>query len=134
MTSILKSGPQSLAETVVSLDHRNALVHDPPEVALDGTVKYTLGGSIFVPEEPGVYLIHDLRGVLYVGRTGNLYQRYFQHYWDSHNSRVTAALRRPLGRLEFSWMTVDGCDQASLERELIRALQPLCNRLLYKAN
>ncbi|WP_157695141.1 GIY-YIG nuclease family protein [Nakamurella panacisegetis] len=124
--------PRSLADAVTTFDHREALVHDPPQMVLDGTVRYTLGGSVSVPADPGVYLIHDLRGVLYVGRTANLYQRYFQHYWDSHNSRVTAALRRPLGRMEFSWMSVDLVDQADLERTLIRSLQPLCNRLLYK--
>jgi excinuclease UvrABC nuclease subunit len=124
--------PRSIAEAEFLHRIREALVHDPPEVVVDGTVDYTLGGSLSVPEEPGVYLVHDLRGVLYIGRTANMHQRYLQHYRDSHNSRVTAVLRRPLGRLQFSWMTVDVCDQARLERNLIRAIQPLCNRLLYR--
>ena len=134
MTNSVDAAPQSLAHAGVLSLLREALVYDPPGVVLDGTVQYTMGGSISVPEAPGVYFIHDLRGVLYVGRTVNLYHRYFQHYWDSHNTGVTAVLRRPVGRLEFSWMTVDACDLAALERDLIRAFQPLCNRLLYKTN
>lgn len=126
--------PRSIAEAEFIHEIRNALVYDPPEIVLDGTVAYTLGGSLSVPQGPGVYLIHDLRGVLYVGRTANLNQRYFQHYWDSHNSRVTAVLRQPVGRLEFSWITTELSQQVQLERDLIRAIQPLCNRLLYRNN
>ncbi|WP_421874605.1 hypothetical protein [Mycolicibacterium wolinskyi] len=125
--------PRATAEADALNKAREALVHNPPEVVLDGTVSYTIGGSLSVPEEPGVYLIHDLRGVLYIGRTGNLYKRYLQHYFDSHNSGVTAVQRRPLGRLEFSWMRVDLCEQVRVERDLIRAIQPLCNQLLYKS-
>lgn len=126
--------PRSIAEAEFIHQTRDALVYDPPEIILDGTVAYTVGGSLSVPHKPGVYLIHDLRGVLYVGRTANLHQRYFQHYWDSHNSKVTAVLRRPVGRIEFSWITTDLSEQAQLERDLIRAIQPLCNRLLYRNN
>lgn len=111
---------------------RQALVADPPDIHLDGTVAYSQGGSLSVPQRPGVYLIHDLRGVLYVGRTANLHQRYFQHYWGSHNNKVTAVLRRPVGRLEFSWIVSELDEQIELERDLIRAIQPLCNRLLYQ--
>jgi predicted GIY-YIG superfamily endonuclease len=126
--------PRSVAEAELIHQTRNALVYDPPEIFLDETVNYTLGGSLSVPQKPGVYLIHDLRGVLYIGRTANLHQRYFQHYWDSHNCGVTAVLKSPVGRLEFSWITTDLSIQAELERDLIRAIQPLCNRLLYRNN
>lgn len=111
---------------------RQALVAEPPSIHLDGTVTYSQGGSLSVPQRPGVYLIHDLRGVLYVGRTANLYQRFFQHYWGSHNNSVTTVLRRPVGRLEFSWILSGMDEQKELERDLIRAIQPLCNRLLYQ--
>jgi predicted GIY-YIG superfamily endonuclease len=113
---------------------REALVQSPPEIALDGTVQYTAGGSIVMPPRPGVYLIHDLRGALYIGRTANLHTRYRQHFWGSHNDRVNVALQRPVGRMDFSWMIVDLNEQAAVERELIRAIQPLCNRLLYTTN
>lgn len=126
--------PRSIAEAELIHHVRDTLVEDPPEISLDGTVAYSMGGSLSVPRGPGVYLIHDLRGVLYIGRTANLHQRFLQHYWDSHNSRVTAVLRRSVGRLEFSWITTDLGDQAQLERDLIRAIQPLCNRLLYRNN
>jgi hypothetical protein len=134
MVTTQTTSPRSIAEAELIHRTRHALVYDPPEIDLDGTVGYTAGGSLSVPERPGVYLIHDLRGVLYVGRTANLHTRYFQHYWDSHNSKVTAVLRRPLGRLDFSWIISDRGEQSQLERELIRAMQPVCNRLMYRNN
>jgi excinuclease UvrABC nuclease subunit len=134
MATTEAASPRSIAEAELLHHKRDALVYDPPEIDLDGTVSYTAGGSLSVPQRPGVYLIHDLRGVLYVGRTANLHTRYFQHYWDSHNSKVTAVLRKPMGRLEFSWINSDLGEQAQLERELIRAIQPVCNRLLYRKN
>ena len=122
----------SLGNVEILYQSREALVSDPPEIRLDGTVDYTMGGSMSVPRAEGVYLIHDLRGVLYVGRTVNLHTRFVQHYRASHNDRVTTVLRRPMGRLEFSWMISELGEQEEVERNLIRAIQPLCNRLLYR--
>lgn len=124
--------PPATSEADFIFQARQSLVSDPPEINLNGTVAYSQGGSLSVPARPGVYLIHDLRGVLYIGRTTNLHQRYFQHYWGSHNKQVTAVLRRPVGRLEFSWIASDIDEQVELERDLIRKIQPLCNRLLYQ--
>ncbi len=112
--------------------HRRAhLVKSPPRISVDGTVPFVPGWALRVPHEPGVYLVHDLRGPLYVGLTEDLNQRFHQHYWDSHNRLLSQALAHPCGEIRFSWILTKPREQAQLERELIRALQPLCNDLMY---
>src|SRR5215470_12662107 len=76
-----------------------------PGITLDGTVWYRRGWSLSIPKEPGVYLIHDLRGVLYVGRTRNLLQRFEQHYHTTHSRLLAQAIARPVGLTWFSWRT-----------------------------
>lgn len=99
----------------------------PPSVAPDGSVPYRLGWALGVPDDSGVYLIHDLRGMLYVGRADLLRRRFEEHYLDSHNPAVRQALRFAVGQLTFSWVLVAAPEQIELERNLIRALRPLCN-------
>lgn len=113
-------------------DWRHALAFDPPEVRLDGRIPARAGLAGCVPDEAGIYLFHDLRGVLYVGRTGHLRRRFIQHLEGSHNSWLTGALRRPVGELGFGWFLADAGEQDDLERNLIRTFRPLCNHLLYR--
>jgi excinuclease UvrABC nuclease subunit len=86
---------------------------------------------MLVPERPGVYLLHDLRGILYAGRTRNLSLRFHQHYWLTKNELLAVAMQRPFGELTFSWILVDGeNERADLERRVIAWLKPPCNRLI----
>lgn len=101
-------------------------------MAVAGAVPFVPGWVLRVPHRPGVYLIHDLRGPLYVGLTEDLNERFHQHYWDSHNRRLAQALAHPFGEIQFTWFLTKPHEQAPLERELIRALQPLCNDLMYR--
>src|SRR5262245_13955745 len=87
--------------------------------------------QMLVPQRAGVYLLHDLRGVLYVGSTSNLYRRFDQHYWLTKNDLIELAMRQPFGQLTFSWFLVADDDRrAALERLLIGWLQPPCNRVI----
>lgn len=113
-------------------DWRRELAFNPPTVLFDGRIPARLGLVGCVPEEPGIYLFHDLRGVLYVGRTTKLRRRFRQHIDGSHNSWLAGALRRPVGDLGFGWFLADAGEQDDLERALIRTFQPLCNHLLYR--
>ncbi len=45
-------------------------------------------------------MLHDLRGVLYVGATGNLNRRFHQHYWLTEDELLAEAMRRPLGETQ----------------------------------
>jgi predicted GIY-YIG superfamily endonuclease len=86
---------------------------------------------MLVPRLAGVYLLHDLRGVLYVGSTRDLYRRFDQHYWLTANDLIEQAMRQPFGELTFSWFLVaeDG-RRTALERLLIGWLLPPCNRVI----
>ncbi|MGY1777736.1 GIY-YIG nuclease family protein [Geodermatophilus sp. SYSU D00804] len=108
-------------------DWRRTVVHEPPALHLDGTVAYVEGWALLVPATSGVYLVHDLRGFLYIGRTRNLNTRYRQHYWATHNANLVVALRHPIGQTQFSWICCDETTAVALERDLIRGFQPLCN-------
>jgi hypothetical protein len=110
---------------------RRRLIFDPPEVPVERTVRYQQGFRALVPDEGGVYLISDLRGPLYVGR-GALRSRFDKHHDESHNPRLRAALRNPVGELSFSWLTAEMPEQAGTEKRFIRALQPLCNDVMYE--
>jgi excinuclease UvrABC nuclease subunit len=108
-------------------NHRRELIANPPLVELDGTVRYRGAWALAVPRRPGVYLMHDLRGVIYIGRAEDLRRRYEDHLDGSHNPYVRRALARTMGSLCFSWVLVAAPEQIELERSLIRSLRPLCN-------
>ena len=113
-----------------SADWRQQLAVDPPQVSFDGDVPARPGLSGCVPDQGGVYLFADFRGVLYVGQTQNLRRRFAQHLNGSHNDWLTRALRRPVGDLRFYWILADPRGQAALEQDLIRAFRPLCNQAM----
>lgn len=107
--------------------HRRTMVVAPPSLHPDGTVPFRLGWALGVPSRAGVYLMHDIRGPLYIGRAESLRRRFEEHYLDSHNPSVRLALRNAVGQLLFSWVLVAVPEQLELERGLIRSLRPLCN-------
>lgn len=117
----------SLRRPCPCLARRQWLIDDPPDLHLDGLVPFRLGWDMAVPRAGGVYLISDLRGPLYIGRTGDLRRRYDQHYLGSHNDLVNRALDRPLGEPSFAWAEIPTPDQPAVERELIASLAPICN-------
>lgn len=97
----------------------------------DGTVELVLTSEFMVPDDAGVYLIHDLRGVLYVGQSRKLQQRFVQHDRLRRNRLLHLAMCRPVGIIRFSWRLVaDEEERSAFERELIASLQPVCNRQL----
>ena len=97
----------------------------------DGTVEMALVHDLMVPDAAGVYLIYDLRGVLYVGRSRKLRQRFRQHDRLRRNRLLHIAMNRPVGVCRFGWRLVaTEAHRVALERELIAALQPVCNRQL----
>lgn len=97
----------------------------------DGTVELALTSEFMVPDDAGVYLIHDLRGVLYVGQSRKLRQRFVQHDRLRRNRLLHLAMSRPVGIMRFSWRLVtDEEERSAFERELIASLQPVCNRQL----
>lgn len=98
-----------------------------------GTVAFGPSSVWLVPRVSGVYVIHDLRGSGYVGRTGNLRRRFGDHIETSWNPALCEFLRTAIGPLAFSWIPMlrDECDH--LERALVRRLNPVANRMRYGA-
>ena len=79
----------------------------------------------------GVYLIHDLRGVLYVGRSTNLQRRFDEHRLRQSNPYLIIALDQPFGEMRFSWIRTGSREETDqVETWLITWLQPPCNRLI----
>jgi excinuclease UvrABC nuclease subunit len=102
-----------------------------PALQVDGTVPYRPSHASAVPMAAGVYLIHDLRGCLYIGRGNVIKIRFDQHYEYSHNRHLRIALRNPVGPIHFSWVLARGEPQRLLEKRLIDELHPLCNEVRY---
>lgn len=100
----------------------------------NGAVPYIAIWGLTVPTEPGVYVINDVRGALYVGRSANLNRRFDQHFKSSHNPLLVRALRNPHGLLTFSWFLADVGDLPAFERQVIERLQPICNLTLTRPN
>ncbi len=99
------------------------------EIEPDGTVPFRRTSDIHLPARAGVYIIHDLRGALYVGRTCSLLRRFQEHEFQPSNPLIGKARRKPVGPLMFSWIHLDDAKRRqAVEAELIQALDPPCNR------
>lgn len=104
---------------------RRRLACQPLALTIDGDVPYLQGWASGVPPDPGVYLIRDMRGLLYVGRSNNLRSRFHQHLEFSHNELLRLALGSTWGQARFAWI-VDP-EPKQLEERLIHLLMPICN-------
>lgn len=99
------------------------------KVVLDGTVPFRRSSDLLVSSAAGVYIMHDLRGALYVGRTCALRRRFQEHELQPTNPLITKARRNAVGPLMFSWIALeDAKRRQAVEAELVQALDPPCNR------
>lgn len=110
---------------------RQRLLGAAPVLSIDASVAFRLDRDLLVPHQPGVYLIHDLRGVLYVGRSIDLRRRFDEHFWHCDNPLLATALARPIGELQFSWCLIGLPEQVAYEKQLVNFFNPPCNRTLY---
>jgi len=134
----MKTGSALVADaTVFRAPHRRALTaaqrHDrlslDIKIVLDGTVPFRRTSDVLVPTRAGVYIIHDLRGALYVGRTCSLLRRFQEHELQPTNPLIAKARRNAVGPLLFSWIALDDVKRRqAVEAELVQALDPPCNR------
>lgn len=109
---------------------KNASRSDYPK--FDGTIGFSVFENIYAPKSIGVYFIHDLRGILYIGRTNNINQRFTQHSWVRKNRDLFKLSQNPMGKLKFSWVSAKTEKQAKiLETKWIRIFMPICNDILF---
>jgi predicted GIY-YIG superfamily endonuclease len=100
-------------------------------VDLDGSVPFRRTSDVLIPSSGGVYVIHDLRGALYVGLTRDLRRRFDEHEGQPANPLILEARQHAVGPICFSWVAIgDPKRRAAVEAELIRALRPPCNRCI----
>lgn len=98
-------------------------------IDLDGTVPFRRTSDMLLPLVGGVYIIHDLRGALYVGRTGDLLRRFQEHEAQPTNPLILLARRCAVGPIMFSWVVLsDHRRRRAVEAEFVAALDPPCNR------
>ena len=98
----------------------------------DGSIGFSVFENIYAPKGVGVYFIHDLRGILYIGRTNNIHQRFTQHSWIRKNRDLFKLSQNPMGKLKFSWVNTKTEKQAKiLETKWVRIFLPICNDILF---
>jgi len=86
-----------------------------------------------LPKSAGVYFIHDFRGVLYIGESKNLKQRFLQHIYREENLSLKEAISNPCGEIRFYWFAVSNKYKSiKLQKDWIRIFNPKCNYIKYK--
>jgi excinuclease UvrABC nuclease subunit len=108
-----------------------AILTAPPLPKIDGQTAFCQGHELYVPAYGGIYLIHDLRGILYVGKSVDLRRRFAERYWLDGNPYLRLAVENPIGDVTFSWSIASSPMRDELEAHLIAAYNPPCNRLKY---
>ncbi|MEL6364107.1 MAG: GIY-YIG nuclease family protein [Pseudomonadota bacterium] len=102
---------------------------DIDDLTPNGSVPFAHTERLLVPKRAGVYLIHDLRGPLYVGATADFTRRFHEHFWLPTNAELAHAVAVPFGQTLFTWfLKADRKERFALERRLIRDLFPACNQ------
>jgi len=101
----------------------------------DGKANYNILNAFVIPKSPGVYFIHDFRGVLYIGESKNLKNRFLQHQTNEENKSLARVIETPFGDLKFSWVKTKNKTQAvRIQKEWIRFMDPKTNNIKYKTN
>lgn len=98
-----------------------------PSLPFTTETRFARSGHLRVPATPGVYLIFDWRGPLYVGRTRDLQVRFLQHLEESHNEALNHAVGVPFGPVRFAFGELPLGELVAAEAHAIDALNPSCN-------
>lgn len=99
---------------------------------LNGTVNFIYSNQWIVKDNSGVYLIGDLRGTFYIGKSNNIRRRFIEHLERETNLDLKLSLKNSIGTTRFSWIESDLANVDFLERRLIKLLDPKCNIIKYK--
>ena len=98
----------------------------------DNSIAYKVSSAFILPKLSGVYFIHDFRGVLYIGESKNLRQRFLQHIYREENLSLKEAISNPCGEIRFYWFAVSNKYKSiKLQKDWIRIFNPKCNYIKY---
>lgn len=96
------------------------------------TLTFSSSQAIYAPTTTGVYFIHDLRGILYIGLTNNFRERLKQHTWLRKNKNLLNLSKNFFGSLKFSWVEFSSYKEAKKsEKKWIKVFNPICNETLF---
>ena len=100
------------------------------------------GASETTPELPGVYVLGRVQGVrglpvscewVYVGQAVNLRARLRNHHAITEDNHLLRSWLRTTKKDIEVWYTVTPAEHRShLEREMIRSIEPIFNRIKFK--
>ena len=100
--------------------------------SFDGSVQYKLPRAFTLPTNPGVYFIHDFRGILYIGEAKNIKQRFLQHHNNEENALLKELVKYPFGDLRFYCLNAETKLKAvKIQKYWIRVFQPITNNIKY---
>ena len=98
----------------------------------DGSVQYKTPRAFTLPKNPGVYFIHDFRGILYIGEAKNIRNRFLQHHRNEENTLLKELVEYPFGDLRFYWLNAETKLKAvKIQKYWIRVFQPITNNIKY---
>ena len=98
----------------------------------DGSVQYKITRAFALPTSPGVYFIHDFRGILYIGEAQTIKQRFLQHHRKEDNALLKELIKYPFGDLRFYWLDAETKLKAvKIQKYWIRIFQPSTNVIKY---
>tara|TARA_B100000959_G_C14962081_1_gene616197 strand:+ start:611 stop:1015 length:405 start_codon:yes stop_codon:yes gene_type:complete len=98
----------------------------------DNSIAYKVSSAFILPKLSGVYFIHDFRGVLYIGESKNLRQRFLQHIYREENLFLKEMISNPCGEVRFYWFTVSNKYKSiKIQKDWIRFFKPKCNHIKY---
>ena len=98
----------------------------------DGSVQYKTPRAFMLPKNPGVYFIHDFRGILYIGEAKNIRNRFLQHHRNEENTLLKELVEYPFGDLRFYWLNAETKLKAvKIQKHWIRIFQPITNNIKY---
>ena len=98
----------------------------------EGSVQYKTPRAFTLPTNPGVYFIHDFRGILYIGEAKNLRNRFLQHHRNEENTLLKELVKYPFGDLRFYWLNAETKLKAvKIQKYWIRVFQPITNNIKY---
>jgi excinuclease UvrABC nuclease subunit len=103
------------------------------KINLSGSTVFKLHSLWDIPSKQGIYLIHDLKGVHYVGKSNNIQRRFEEHLLLRKNLKLNEILKNFCFQLNFSWIEISTEKEMEVyEKELIRYFNPSCNQIKYK--
>ena len=127
---------QAVADYLISLSNSMLIKKSINQYPVfNNSVSVTKLCEQLISKVSGVYFFHDIRGIHYIGETGNLRSRFISHMTREKNKKLKKAISTAFGDMKFSWVkTSSKMEALILQKKYIRMFKPKCNEIFYKNN